>query len=60
MSKDELNWEKAINYLNTLIDAYSSIGWCGLFGLGTLTELKRRYENGERTEELYKEIMECA
>ena len=53
-------WDKALEYLNTLIVEYASIGWSGRFGLdGVLIPLKRRYENGERTRKLYDEIMEC-
>ena len=54
------DWEQAIKYLDSLILLYSGIGPAGMFGLaGVLTPLKTRYENGERTLELYKEIMQC-
>ena len=55
-----MDWEKATNYLDTLIAEYVSLGWAGIFGLQmVLLPLKDRLENGERTEELYDEIMEC-
>ena len=54
------NWEQAINYLNMLIAEYCSIGWTGQFGLQTvLLPLKKRLDKGERSDELYEEIMEC-
>lgn len=53
-------WAKAIDYLNTLIIEYASIGMAGRFGLdGVLIPLRKRYESGERTRELYEAIMEC-
>ena len=59
-SISEEEWKKAISYLNNLIIEYASIGWPGQFGLhGVFVPLKKRYENGERTKELYNSIMEC-
>ncbi len=53
-------WQEAIKYLNMLIVEYASIGWAGSFGLnGVLVPLKKRYEGGERTQELYDAIMKC-
>ena len=58
VSEDQ--WDKAIEHLDSLIIMYATIGWPGQFGLhGVLVPLKKRYENGERTKELYDEIMEC-
>lgn len=55
-----MDWESAKNYLHTMIAEYASIGAAGRFGLTyTLLPLKKRYENGERTKELYDEIMGC-
>lgn len=61
MSKNHYEkWEKAISYLNLLIGMYASLGWQGSFGLNlTLLPLYKRYENGERTDELYDAIMRC-
>ena len=51
-------WEKAIAHLNTYIVEYASIGWPGQFALhGVLVPLKKRFESGERTRELYDAIM---
>ena len=59
-SVSEEEWKKAISYLNNLIIEYASIGGPGQFGLhGVFVPLKKRYENGERTKELYNSIMEC-
>jgi len=55
-----MNWEEVRNYLNTLIAEYVALGPCGRFGLiATLLPLKCRLDSGERTEELYGEIMGC-
>lgn len=55
-----MDWDKAENYLNMLIEEYKSIGCTGLFALSlTLIPLKNRLDKGERTESLYNEIMEC-
>lgn len=53
------DWDSAIQYLNTFIAEYASIGPMGQFALyGVLIPLKKRYDSGERTPELYKEMME--
>lgn len=52
-------WNKAVEHLNTYIVEYASIGWAGQFGLnGILVPLKKRYDKGERTRELYDAMME--
>lgn len=51
-------WKEAIHYLNMVIVEYASIGWAGQFGLnGVLVPLKKRFDKGERTRELYDAIM---
>lgn len=53
-------WEKAYIYLKDCIVANTEIGWAGRFALdGVLLPLKKRYDNGERTVELYNDIMAC-
>lgn len=53
-----MNWEEAEEYLNMLIKAYTNIGWMGCFALGmTLKPLKRRYDSGERSKELYEKMV---
>ena len=58
-----MDWNKAILYLDNVIGQYKElIGMprCNpYFGLMYLASLKERVEKGERTEELYEEIMEC-
>ena len=55
-----LDWDAAIDHLNMLIDMYESIGASGILGLAVvLLPLKKRYADGERTQKLYDEIMEC-
>lgn len=55
-----MDWNKAEDYLNFLIQEYESVGWAGKFALGLiLYPLKSRLDKGERTESLYNEIMEC-
>ena len=54
-----MDWEKAEKYLNDMIQAYTEIGWAGMFGLTlTLKPLKARFDKGERTQELYDDIMD--
>ena len=51
-------WDKAIAHLNMYIVEYASIGWAGQFGLnGVLVPLKKRFDKGERTRELYDAMM---
>lgn len=58
--KDNLDWDRAINYLKELICTYFDIGPAGYFGLQVvLLPLMKRYEGGERTRELYNDIMAC-
>lgn len=51
-------WEAAIKNLEMYIVEYASIGWTGQFALqAVLIPLRKRYENGERTRELYDAMM---
>lgn len=68
MSKDQyeaettpaMDWEKAKNHLNEVIANYISIGWTGQLALNyNLLPLRERYNKGERTRQLYDDIMEC-
>lgn len=55
-----MDWKRAEMQLYTLIAEYADLGYTGLFGLYiTLLPLKRRFDAGERTQELYDEIMQC-
>ena len=60
MGTNETDWKEAQEHLDFLITEYRSIGWVGSFGLTlTLLPLKERLDSGERTRELYEEIMSC-
>ena len=63
MTKNETtaqDWEQAENYLDLLIKLYAAIGPAGQFGLqGVLLPLKRRFDAGERSADLYDNIMKC-
>lgn len=54
------DWDKAISHLNATIAECVAIGMPGRFALQlTLIPLKKRYDDGERTQKLYDEIVEC-
>ena len=54
-----MNWEKAEEYLETCELAYGEIGPVGMYALLLLiAPLRKRFNCGERTPELYAEIME--
>lgn len=55
-----LDWAAAEAYLEQLMEAYFSIGTAGYPGLTLfLMPLKARLEAGERSKELYDDIMAC-
>ena len=56
-SEELMDWDWAKSHLDFMIHAYAEIGAPGWFGLSLMKPLKRRYEAGERTRELYDEIM---
>ena len=54
-----MNWENAENHLKDIRQIYTEIGITGLPALQiTINPLLIRFESGERTEELYDQIME--
>lgn len=56
--RPKLDWEKAEAHLRFMMDLYRGIGWTGMFGLQLgLRPLEDRLMSGERTRELYDEIM---
>ena len=60
MTNKEADWKQAENTLNMWIEEYTNIGASGWFGLQlVLLPLKRRFDSGERTQELYDAIMSC-
>lgn len=57
---EEKKWALAECYLNQVMTEYAAIGGPGRFALDMLlVPLKKRLDEGERTEELYAAIMEC-
>ena len=55
---ERMDWDAAISWLNDLMKSYKGLGWAGSLGLAMMRPLKRRVEAGERSQELYDEIME--
>lgn len=54
-----LDWEKAEEYLKECEAVYTEIGSVGKFALSfVINPLRDRFNQGERTVELYDEIME--
>lgn len=55
---EEKNWEKAENWLKEIRDMYTEIGSAGMMALSiTINPLFVRFEGGERSGELFDEIM---
>lgn len=54
----EEQYVRAQSYLDTCIKAYQECGVSGWFVLGMLTDMKNRLARGERSIELYNDIME--
>ncbi len=58
---EESEFKKAIDYLEKCEKVYTQIGSAGYWALTfTIRPLRDRLNSGERTEELYKEIMEIS
>ena len=56
----EADWLFAYDHLNMVIAEHAAIGMAGVSNLYIkLLPLKRRYDAGIRTRELYNEIVEC-
>lgn len=56
-----LDWKEAENHLYEMEKAYKSIGFAGTFGLSlTINPLIKRFEEGERTQELHDAIMDIS
>lgn len=55
----EQEWKDAKEWLDEVRQAFFEVGAAGLFGLWiSIDPLLVRYERGERSQELYDEIME--
>lgn len=56
-----LDWQEAERHLQAVEEAYGSIGMAGSFALTlVINPCRVRFNQGERTQELYDEIMEIA
>lgn len=53
----QLDWDAALKHLNTIRGYYLEIGAAGTFGLIFLNQNLARYEQGERTQDLYDSMM---
>jgi len=53
----ELNWKEAESRLEFYLDAYSSIP-TGMFGYTKVMRLHDKFQSGDRSQNLYDEIME--
>ena len=53
-----MDWDKAEEYIRELKEGYEEVGVIGHFGLYFINGLIDRLDKGERTQELYDEIME--
>lgn len=59
MNDKELNWDEAKAHLDTVEGLYKDIPYqSSWFALGVIGAIRKRYNDGERTPELHKEIME--
>jgi hypothetical protein len=53
-----VGWDIVEKYLSEIEKAYTEIGTAGYFALNlTIRPLRDRFNKGERTDELYEEIM---
>lgn len=58
MLKQEMNWEKAKDYLQRCEKVYTEIGSNGYWVLNIVVRpLRDRFNEGERSEDLYNAIM---
>ena len=56
-----MDWKKAEEHLNNCESIYTGIGSAGYFALTcVLRPLRDRFNSGERTQELYDEIIKIA
>lgn len=52
-------WEEQARRLEQLLGLYAGIGSAGAFGMGAIAATKTRYDDGERTPELFRDMGEC-
>lgn len=56
--EDARNWQAAEKALNDLLEHYTNMGPAGMFGIRILTPLKSRMDQGERTPDLFNNILD--
>lgn len=63
MTEENLDWERALKHFTSVLDQYKDlIGAPGvnvMFALSHMNLTLERYHEGERTSELYNEMMEA-
>ncbi len=50
------DWGKAVDWVRELLEEYQDLGIAGLFGSWILQSYIKRYESGERSEDLYESM----
>lgn len=53
------DWKAAENAINKSLEYFSNLGPAGMFGVKILTPLRVRYDKGERTADLFNDIVEA-
>ena len=56
--KTKENWNDAEFHAKELLAMYKSIGAEGFFGVSMIQNILNRYDSGERTQELYNEMID--
>lgn len=56
MNITQEKWDKAVEWVNKLLEEYQNLGIIGMFGTMVLRSYIRRYEAGERSEDLYESM----
>ncbi len=56
MNITQEKWDKAVEWVNKLLEEYQNLGIIGMFGAMVLRSYIRRYEAGERSEDLYESM----
>ena len=50
-------WGRAVNHTKEMLDVAKGLGWTGMFYVSGCIDLLKRYDNGERTTELYQDMI---